>query len=100
MKYLLAILFTLGLSTTVQAEDDMELCDAVAALSYVIADDYYSNDSLAYYSYAKAGTPLEVVIISVLVETKSSPIELATTFRDVCINDPQLILEGVYLPLF
>ena len=99
MKYLICILIALGLSTTVQAEDNMELCDAVAALSYVIADDYYSNDSLAYYSYAKAGSALEVVIISVLVETKASPIELATTFREVCINDPQLILEGIYLPL-
>ena len=100
MKYLLAILLTLGLSTTVQAADDMELCDSVAALSYVIANDYYNNDSLAYYSYAKAETPLEVVIISVLVETKASPIELATVFREVCIDDPQMILEGVYLPLF
>ena len=99
MKYLLAILFTLGLSTTVQAEEDLNLCDSVAVLSYAIADDYYSNDSLAYYSYDKAETALEVVIISVLVETKSSPIELATTFREVCINDPQLILEGIYLPL-
>ena len=99
MKYLICILIALGLSTTVQAEDDIEMCDAVAALSYVIADDYYSNDSLAYYSYAKAASALEVVIISVLVETKASPIELATTFREVCINDPQLILEGIYLPL-
>ena len=99
MKYLLAILFTLGLSTTVQAEEDLNLCDSVAVLSYAIADDYYSNDSLAYYSYDKAETALEVVIISVLVETKASPIELATTFREVCINDPQLILEGIYLPL-
>ena len=99
MKYLICILIALGLSTTVQAEDDIEMCDAVAALSYVIADDYYSNDSLAYYSYDKAETALEVVIISVLVETKASPIELATTFREVCINDPQLILEGIYLPL-
>lgn len=99
MKYLLAILLTLGLSTTVQAADDMELCDTVAALSYVIADDYYSNDSLAYYSYAKADTALEVAIINVLVETQASPIELATVFREVCIDDPQMILKGVYLPL-
>ena len=99
MKYLLAILLTLGLSTTVQAEDDMELCDTVAALSYVIADDYYSNDSLAYYSYSKADTALEVVIISVLVETQATPIELAIVFREVCFNDPQMILEGIYLPL-
>lgn len=99
MKYLLAILLTLGLSTTVQAADDMELCDTVAALSYVIADDYYSNDSLAYYSYSKADTALEVAIINVLVETQASPIELATVFREVCIDDPQMILKGVYLPL-
>lgn len=99
MKYLLAILLTLGLSTTVQAADDMELCDTVAALSYVIADDYYNNDSLAYYSYSKADTALEVAIINVLVETQASPIELATVFREVCIDDPQMILKGVYLPL-
>lgn len=99
MKYLLAILLTLGLSTTVQAADDMELCDTVAALSYVIADDYYSNDSLAYYSYAKADTALEVAIINVLVETQATPIELATVFREVCIDDPRVILKGVYLPL-
>lgn len=99
MKYLLAILFTLGLSTTVQAEEDLNLCDSVAVLSYAIADDYYSNDSLAYYSYAKAETALEVVIINILVETQPSPIELATTFRDVCVNDRELILEGIYLTL-
>ena len=99
MKYLICILITLGLSTTVQAEDNMELCDAVAALSYVIADDYYSNDSLAYYSYDKAETALEVAIIEVMVVTQSSPIQLATTFRNMCINDRELILEGIYLPL-
>ena len=99
MKYLICILITLGLSTTVQAADDMELCDAVAALSYVIADDYYSNGSLAYYSYNKAETALEVAIIDIVVESKPSPIQLATTFRNICINDPQLILEGLYLPL-
>ena len=60
MKYLIAILFTLGLSTAVQAEEDLNLCDSVAALSYAIADDYYSNGSLAYYSYAKAESVLEV----------------------------------------
>lgn len=100
MKYLLAILFTLALSTTVQAEEDLNLCDSVAVLSYAIADDYYKNDSLAYYSYAKADTALEVAIINVLVETQATPIELATVFRDVCIDDPQMIVEGVYLPLF
>lgn len=99
MKYLMAILLTLGLSTTVQAEEELDLCDSVAVLAYAIAEDYYGNDSLAYYSYAKAETALEVVIISVLVETHSSPIVLATTFRDVCINDKELILEGIYLPL-
>lgn len=99
MRYLIAMLLALGLSTTVQAEDDMELCDTVAALSYVIADDYYRNDSLAYYSYSKADTALEVVIISVLVETQATPIELAIVFREVCFNDPQMILEGIYLPL-
>ena len=99
MKYLICILIALGLSTTVQAEDNMELCDAVAALSYVIADDYYSNDSLAYYSYDKAESALEVAIIEVMVVTQSSPIQLATTFRNMCINDRELILEGIYLPL-
>lgn len=99
MKYLIPILFTLGLSTTVQAEDDMELCNTVAALSYVIADDYYANGSLAYYSYAKAETTLEVAIIDILVEAKPSPIQLATTFRNICINDRELILEGIYLTL-
>lgn len=98
MKYLLAILLTLGLSTTVQAEE-LGLCDSVAALSYVIADDYYSNDSLAYYSYAKAETALEVAIIDVMVETQASPIQLANVFRAICINDEELILEGIYLPL-
>ena len=99
MKYLIAILFTLGLSTTVQAKEDLNLCDSVAALSYAIADDYYSNGSLAYYSYDKAETVLEVAIIDIMVETQPSPIQLATTFRNICINDPQLILEGLYLPL-
>ena len=99
MKYLLAILFSLGLSTTVQAEEDLNLCDSVAVLSYAIADDYYSNDSLAYYSYAKAETALEVAIIDIVVETKPSPIQLATTFRNICINDRELILEGIYLTL-
>lgn len=99
MKYLIVIIFALGLSTTVQAEDDMELCNTVAALSYAIADDYYTNGSLAYYSYAKAETALEVAIIDILVEAKPSPIQLATTFRNICINDPQMVLEGIYLPL-
>ena len=63
------------------------------------ADDYYSNDSLAYYSYDKAETALEVAIIEVMVVTQSSPIQLATTFRNMCINDRELILEGIYLPL-
>lgn len=99
MKYLMTILLTLGLSTTVQAKEELDLCDSVAALSYAIADDYYSNDSLAYYSYAKAETALEVAIIDILVETKPSPIQLATTFRNICINDRELILEGIYLPL-
>ena len=99
MKYLLAILFSLGLSTTVQAEEELNLCDSVAVLSYAIADDYYSNDSLAYYSYDKAETALEVAIIEVMVVTQSSPIQLATTFRNMCINDRELILEGIYLPL-
>lgn len=99
MKYLLAILFSLGLSTTVQAEEDLNLCDSVAVLSYAIANDYYSNDSLAYYSYAKAETILEVAIIDILVETQPSPIQLFTTFRNICINDRELILEGIYLTL-
>ena len=99
MKYLLAILLTLGLSTTVQAEEDLNLCDSVAVLSYAIADDYYSNDSLAYYSYAKAETALELDIMEVMVVTQSSPIQLATTFRNMCINDRELILEGIYLTL-
>lgn len=99
MKYLITILFALGLSTTVQAEDDMELCNTVAALSYAIADDYYTNGSLAYYSYAKAETALEVAIIDIIVESQPSPIQLATTFRNICINDRELILEGIYLTL-
>lgn len=99
MKYLIAILLTLGLSTTVQAEEELDLCDSVAVLAYAIAEDYYSNDSLAYYSYAKAETALEVAIIEVMVVTQSSPIQLATTFRNMCINDRELILEGIYLPL-
>lgn len=99
MKYLLAILFTLGLSTTVQAEEDLNLCDSVAVLSYAIADDYYSNDSLAYYSYAKAETALEVAIMEVMIETKASPIQLASVFRDMCINDEELILEGIQLTI-
>ena len=99
MKYIIAILLTLGLSTTVQAEEELDLCDSVAVLAYAIAEDYYSNDSLAYYSYAKAETALEVAIIDILVETQPSPIQLATTFRNICINDRELILEGIYLPL-
>lgn len=99
MKYLIAILLTLGLTTTVQAEEELDLCDSVAVLSYAIAEDYYSNDSLAYYSYAKAETALEVAIMEVMVVTQSSPIQLATTFRNMCINDRELILEGIYLPL-
>ena len=99
MKYLIPILIALGLSTTVQAEDDMELCNTVAVLSYAIADDYYSNDSLAYYSYAKAETVLEVAIMDIMVETQPSPIQLATTFMNICINDRELILEGIYLTL-
>lgn len=99
MKYLIAILLTLGLSTTVQAEEELDLCDSVAVLAYAIAEDYYSNESLAYYSYAKAETALEVAIIEVMVVTQSSPIQLATTFRNMCINDRELILEGIYLPL-
>lgn len=99
MKYLLAILFTLGLSTTVQAEEELNLCDSVAVLAYAIAEDYYSNDSLAYYSYAKAETALEVAIMDVMVQTQSSPIQLADVFRTICINDRELILEGIYLPL-
>lgn len=99
MKYLIAMLLTLGLSTTVQAEEELDLCDSVAVLAYVIAEDYYSNDSLAYYSYAKAESALEVAIMEVMVVTQSSPIQLATTFRNMCINDRELILEGIYLPL-
>lgn len=99
MKYLIAILLTLGLTTTVQAEEELDLCDSVAVLAYAIAEDYYSNDSLAYYSYAKAETALEVAIMEVMVVTQSSPIQLATTFRNMCINDRELILEGIYLPL-
>ena len=99
MKYLIAILLTLGLSTTVQAEEELDLCDSVAVLAYAIAEDYYSNDSLAYYSYAKAESALEVAIMEVMVVTQSSPIQLATTFRNMCINDRELILEGIYLPL-
>lgn len=99
MKYLIAILLALGLSATVQAEEELDLCDSVAVLSYVIANDYYSNDSLAYYSYTKAETALEVAIIDVMVVTKSSPIQLADVFRNICINDKELILEGVYLAL-
>ena len=99
MKYLMAILLTLGLSTTVQAEEDLNLCDSVAVLSYAIADDYYSNDSLAYYSYAKAETALEVAIMEVMIETKASPIQLASVFRDMCINDEELILEGIQLTI-
>ena len=99
MKYLIAILLALGLSTTVQAEEELDLCDSVAVLAYEIAEDYYSNDSLAYYSYAKAETALEVAIMEVMVVTQSYPIQLATTFRNMCINDRELILEGIYLPL-
>lgn len=99
MKYLIAILLTLGLSTTVQAEEELDLCDSVAVLAYAIAEDYYSNNSLAYYSYTKAETALEVAIINIMVETKPSPIQLATTFRNMCINDRELILEGIYLTL-
>lgn len=99
MKYLIAILLTLGLSTTVQAEEELDLCDSVAVLAYSIADDYYSNNSLAYYSYAKAETALEVAIMDIMIETKPSPIQLATTFRNICIKDRELILEGIYLPL-
>lgn len=99
MKYLLAILLTLGLSTTVQAEEELDLCDSVAVLAYTIAEDYYSNDSLAYYSYAKAETALELDIMEVMIVTQSSPIQLATTFRNMCINDRELILEGIYLTL-
>lgn len=99
MKYLIAILLTLGLSTTVQAEEELELCDSVAVLAYSIAEDYYSNNSLAYYSYARAETVLEVAIMDIMVETQPSSIQLATTFRNICINDRALILEGIYLPL-
>lgn len=99
MKYLIAILLSLGLSTTVQAEEELDLCDSVAVLAYSIAEDYYSNNSLAYYSYAKAETVLEVTIIDIMVETQASPIQLATTFKNICINDRALIVEGIYLPL-
>ena len=99
MKYLMAILLSLGLSTTVQAEEELDLCDSVAILAYTIAEDYYNNDSLAYYSYAKAETALEVAIMEVMVVTQSSPIQLATTFKNMCINDREFILEGIYLPL-
>ena len=99
MKYLIAILLTLGLSTTVQAEEELDLFDSVAVLAYEIAEDYYSNGSLAYYSYAKAETALEVAIIDVMVVTQSSPIQLADVFRTICINDRELILEGIYLAL-
>lgn len=99
MRFLITILLALGLSTTVQAEEELDLCDSVAVLAYVIAEDYYSNDSLAYYSYAKAETALEVAIIDIVVESQPSPIQLATTFRNICINDRELILEGIYLPL-
>ena len=88
-----------SLSTAVHADEQEEMCNTVAALSYMIADDYYSNGSLAYYSYAKAETVLEVAIMDIMVETQPTPIELATTFRNICINDPQLILEGLYSPL-
>lgn len=93
------MLLTFGLSTTVQAEEELDLCDSVAVLAYAIAEDYYGNDSLAYYSYNKAETALEVAIIDIIVETQPSPIQLATTFRSICINDKELILEGIYLPL-
>ena len=99
MKYLIAILLTLGLSTTVQAEEELDLCDSVAVLAYAIAEDYYNNDSLAYYSYAKAESALEVAIMDVMVVSQSSPIQLADVFRNICINDRELILEGIYLPL-
>ena len=99
MKYLIAMLLTLSLSTTVQAEEELNLCDSVAVLAYAIAEDYYSNDSLAYYSYAKAETALEVAIINIVVESQPSPIQLATTFKNICINDRELILEGIYLTL-
>lgn len=99
MKYLMAMLLTLGLSTTVQAEEELNLCDSVAVLAYAIAEDYYINDSLAYYSYTKAETALEVAIMEVMIETRASPIQLATAFRNMCINDRELILEGIYLPL-
>ena len=99
MKYLIAILLTLGLTTTVQAEEELDLCDSVVVLAYAIAEDYYSNDSLAYYSYTKAETALEVAIMEVMVVTQSSPIQLATTFRNICINDKELILQGIYLPI-
>lgn len=99
MKYLIAILLTLGLSTTVQAEEELDLCDSVAVLAYSIAEDYYSNNSLAYYSYARAETVLEVAIMDIMVETQASPIQLANTFRNICVNDRKLIIEGIHLPL-
>lgn len=93
------MILLVGLSTTVQAEEGLDLCDSVAVLAYAIAEDYYSNNSLAYYSYAKADTALEVAIMDVMVETQASPIQLADVFRDICINDEEIILEGIYLPL-
>lgn len=99
MKYLIAILLTFGLSTTVQAEEEINLCDSVAVLAYSIAEDYYSNNSLAYYSYTRAETVLEVAIMDIMVETQASPIQLATTFKNICINDKALIVEGIYSPL-
>lgn len=95
MKYLLALLVMF--SSTVYAEDD--LCDAVAALTYVMATDYYENNELSYYMYQKAETVLEVSIIDIMVETKAEPIHLAYVMREVCINDRQLIKETISISL-
>lgn len=96
MKYLMMIVLMFS-AMTASADDVVELCDNTAYLAYLVAEQYYQGTSIAQLHYL-AESRLEISMIYLVRDEGVDSITAAKIYHTVCMDDPDFILNLLYLP--